>query len=101
MQKNGIVDADIKEAEMLARNSVCIVKELYGPRSTKHKWNFGVLVDVLRTKGDYGDETKSLLEDYFSDSIKYHGIDSNITASAHRHFGSFNFNITHSLVMMQ
>jgi hypothetical protein len=97
IRANGSESADVEEAEMLARKAVLVMKELKGLGSDYVGWSFGVLTLVLRFKKDYGDETKKMLEDYFSDAIRYQGKDGDMTASAHDHLGHFHHDIIDTL----
>jgi tetratricopeptide (TPR) repeat protein len=80
---------DIEETEMLARKALQIMEKLIGFKSKDMEWSFNILADVLRLKKDLTDERENLLQDYLNDAIRYQGIDSSMTASAHNHFGDF------------
>jgi hypothetical protein len=67
---------------MLARKSVQIIREVKGPSSTVMISAFTNLVKVLFAKEDFTDETKSLLEEFLSDALRYQGKDGIATGHA-------------------
>jgi hypothetical protein len=100
---NGIDSAgiDIEDAEMLARKAVCIFKNLDSPvHNTTHDttYSFCTLVEIKFFKNDFGEETKSLLEDFLSDAIIYHGPDMRVTSMAYRCLGGFHYKIAYTLL---
>jgi hypothetical protein len=94
ISKNGPESADIEEAEMLARKAIRIMKERKGPASNELGYVFESLVRVRLLKEDFTGETKSLLEDYLSDAIRYETKDGENASLANRHLGQF-----HSLIV--
>jgi tetratricopeptide (TPR) repeat protein len=91
IKQNGADNADIEEAEMLARKAVCIMKKVKGHCSKQMRFSFGALMDIKCLKIDYGQETKGLLEDYLSDAIRYQGMYGRITGYANDCLGRFYF----------
>jgi tetratricopeptide (TPR) repeat protein len=93
INENGPLSADIKEAEILARKAVRIVRELKGPFSFEMRNAFRSLVNVIFLKGDFTNETKSVLEDFLSDAIRHEGVDGKSTGCGNGHLGLFYFNL--------
>jgi tetratricopeptide (TPR) repeat protein len=96
IEANGPESADIEEAEMLARKAVRIMMELKGPGISDMMYAFQALVNVIFTKKDLTDQTKSLLEDYLSDSIRHEGVDGVGTGCANKFIGRFHALIAES-----
>jgi tetratricopeptide (TPR) repeat protein len=96
IEAKGPESADIIEAEMLARKAVRIMKELKGCGSLEFLNAFNSLSKVIMLKKDFSDESKSLLEENLSDSIRCQGIDGRNTGHANSHLGFFymKFSIT-------
>jgi hypothetical protein len=87
IKANGPDSADIEEAEMLATTAVRIIKALKGPSDSYLKLIFGYLMNIKYSRKDYGDDTKSLLEDNLSDAIIIEGVDGKRTATANEYLG--------------
>jgi hypothetical protein len=86
--KNSAESADIDEAEMLARKAVHITKELDRYDSQTERC-FEALINVLKIKNNYGNETKCLLEDHLNNDIRHHGIDSKYASHTNHHLGHY------------
>jgi hypothetical protein len=90
---DGPEGGDIEEAETLAKEAVRIASNLGGyfvsDLRIAQKRAFSTLVDVKLIKKDFTDETKKMLENYLSDSIRYEGMDGEGTGSANSHLGRF------------
>lgn len=93
-RENDPEGGDIIEAEMLARKAVHIMKEFKGPFSKASLLSCKVFFNIILFKKDFTDETKSLLEDYLSDAIRYEGVDGESTALAHSHLALFHSGIS-------
>jgi hypothetical protein len=89
IKANGPGSADIEEAEMLAIEAVRIIRALKGRSDIFIPCFFDVLVNIRLLKKDYGDGTKSLLEDYLADAIRDQGIDGKLTSTANELLGYF------------
>jgi hypothetical protein len=87
-------NADIDEAEMLARKAVRIIKELKGPVDDEMSHAFPSLLSVLFIKGDFTDQTNNLLEDYLSNAVRYEGVDAESNGHDLHHLGHFNYLIS-------
>jgi hypothetical protein len=89
IQANDPESADIDEAEIFARKTVRIVKELKGPGSQEMIGVFQVLVKVIFMKDIFTDETKGLLRDHLNDALRYEGVSSTNVAYANCHLRRF------------
>jgi hypothetical protein len=86
--------ADFKEAEMLARKSVQIIRELLGFGDESALWSFGILINLLSLKVNFDEGMKILLENYLFDAIRYQGIDPESAGHANFHLGHFHHNLS-------
>lgn len=84
---------DIEEAEILAKKAVRIFKKLQSPTSDEVLCGMSILVNIKFFNNDYGDETKSLLEDYLSDAILDQSYNNENIAISTEFLGCFNVNI--------
>jgi hypothetical protein len=85
-QDNG----DLIKAEGLARESIRIKDQLYGAHD-RNCGNYLLLARILRTQGEFGDETKELFERSLAISTINEGPDGMNTAVANIEIGRFHY----------
>jgi hypothetical protein len=78
MKTNGPESADIEEAGMSARDAIRIMESHKMPYGNDN--GFEILISILFMKKDFTNETKSLLENYLTDSVRNQGVDGRNTS---------------------
>jgi tetratricopeptide (TPR) repeat protein len=92
---------DIKEAEILARGGLRLMKENEAPGSYGITLAVYTLNDILKVRKNYSDDTRLMLRDYLNDCIKYEGSDCTNTGQAHFHLGSYHYDILTTLSLRE
>jgi tetratricopeptide (TPR) repeat protein len=80
---------DLVKAEMLARESLRILIQLFDNNHPRVGMSTGLLGSVLQSQGNLGHETKELFERSLAINIKSDGPDGLNTAVANDNFGNF------------
>jgi tetratricopeptide (TPR) repeat protein len=91
------VDGDLIKAEKLARESLRIRSQYYGPDSSEVGTICLLMARILQKQGRYGDETKELFDRSLANFKRNEGSDGMNTAIATIDIGLFHYN----LAMMQ
>jgi hypothetical protein len=74
---------------MLAKEAIRIMQKVKGPGGEMMISGIQALLSVAILKNDYGDEKKSIFEDFSREAIREYGVDGKSTAHAHRFLGHF------------
>jgi tetratricopeptide (TPR) repeat protein len=85
-------NGDLIKAEGLARESIRIKDQLYGAHDRRTGVNYLLLSRILRTQGEFGDETKELLERSLAIFTINEGPDGMNTAVVNIEIGEFHYN---------
>jgi hypothetical protein len=83
------VDGDLIKAEKLARESLGIRCQLYGPDHDRVGLSCVLLARILHDQGKHGDETKELLERSLANFIRNEGPDGVNTSMLNIELGRF------------
>jgi tetratricopeptide (TPR) repeat protein len=90
-------DGDLIKAEKLARESLRIRTQLYGPEFSEVGTTCLLLARILQKQGRYGDETKDLFDRSLANFERNKGPDGVNTAAVNNDIGQFHY----QLAMMQ
>jgi tetratricopeptide (TPR) repeat protein len=82
-------DGDLIKAEGLAREAIRIRDQLYGAHHGSLSLTYQLLARILQDQGNFGDETKELLERSLSIAVRNEGPDGVNTAVANIVIGQF------------
>jgi hypothetical protein len=81
---------------MMAKKGTSLIKKIKGPASEDMIGAFQALCRIKSHKKDYGEETKSLQEEYLRDCVRYQGINGKSTSRANDYLGTLYFEIIKS-----